>query len=472
MVRLRRINCDPYTLIRFSLRRRFMKCLKFALFLFVIFAAVSFAQPSALQTSAEQFVDHMTRGDFAAAVSNFDAAMTQAMPAPLLKQTWDALVVQCGPFQKRTGFRTEKLQQYDITYVTCQFEKAAIDIKVVFAPSGKIGGLFFAPAKSAAQTEQDSRPVPLPNYIKPDTFAEKEVTFGKDPWILPGTLTMPKGSSPFAAIILVHGSGPNDRDETLGPNKPFKDLAQGLASKGIAVFCYDKRTFHYRNQLAKDANDITVRTETIDDAAAAVEFLAASPDISKNRIFVLGHSLGGMLIPKIAKENKTIAGFVIMAGSTRPMEDSVLEQLKYIAMLDGKIDPEETKGLAKIQRQVQAVKSPTLSKATPNDQLPFNSPAGYWLDLRGYNPAVEAKSITQPILILQGQRDYQVTMDDFDGWKKELNGKPNVEFKLYLDLNHLFITGKDKCRPEEYMTPGHVAGAVIDDIATWINEVK
>jgi dienelactone hydrolase len=296
------------------------------LFLLLSFTvtAISYAQPAALQTQAELFIDRMVKGDFAAAVGDFDPAMTKAMPAPLLKQTWETLVSQCGAFGKREGFRTEKFQQYDITYVTCQFEKAALDAKIVFNPAGKI--------------KQDSKPVPLPNYIKPDSFTEKEITFGKDPWILPGTLTIPKGSGPFAAIVLVHGSGPNDRDETIGPNKPFKDLAQGLASKGIVVFRYDKRTFHYRSQLAKDANDITVRQETIDDAAAAVDFLAANPQIDKRRIIVLGHSLGGMLIPRIAAENKTIAGFVIMAGSTRPLEDSVLEQLKYIAMLDGKID--------------------------------------------------------------------------------------------------------------------------------------
>jgi fermentation-respiration switch protein FrsA (DUF1100 family) len=141
-------------------------------------------------------------------------------------------------------------------------------------------------------------------------------------------------------------------------------------------------------------------------------------------------------------------------------------------MLDGKINPEERKSLAEIQRQVQMIKSPSLKKETPHNQLPFNSPAGYWLDLRGYQPAAQARAITQPLLILQGQRDYQVTMADFEGWKKELGDKSNVEYKLYPDLNHLFITGKEKCRPEEYLIPGHVADEVIDDIIAWVKKVK
>jgi dienelactone hydrolase len=448
-----------------------MSRLNVSVFLLGIFTAALFAEPSKLQTSAEQFVDRMAKGDFAAAVGNFDATMTKVSPAPVLKQTWGALLSQCGAFQKRQGFRTEKLQQYDIVYITCQFEKTPLDIKVVFDPSGKISGMFFVPVKSAEEIKQESKPAPLPGYIKPDAFTEKEITFGKDPWILPGTLTVPNGNGPFAAIILVHGSGPNDRDETLGPNKPFKDLAQGLATKGIAVLRYEKRTLHYQAQFVKDCNDLTVKQETVDDAAAAVDYLAANPQFDKHRIIVLGHSMGGMLIPRIAKENITIAGFIIMAGTTRPMEDSIFDQLKYIAMLDGKIDPEERKALAAVQKQVAMVKSPSLTKETARGQI-FNAPAGYWLDLRGYNPAVEAKAITQPILVLQGQREYQVTMDDFNGWKKELGGNPKVEFKLYPDLNHFFMTGKEKCRPEEYMTPGHVTGEVIDDIAVWVNKVK
>jgi hypothetical protein len=444
----------------------------FFIFLFGVFAAVVFAEPTALQKNAEQFVDRLSTGNFDAAVGSFDTTVTQALPAAALKQAWEALISQCGAFQKRQGFRTGKFQSFDIVYVTCQFEKTLLDVKIVFDPAGKIAGLFFVPSLLKNAGPQPSDANSLPKYIKPDSFTEKEITFGKDPWILPGTLTVPRSKGPFPVIVLVHGSGPNDRDETFWSNKPFKDLAGGLASKGVAVLRYEKRTLHYQAQFVKDCNDITVRQETIDDAAAAVEFLAVNPDIDKHRIFVLGHSLGGMLIPRIAAENKTIAGFVIMAGPTRPMEDSIFDQYKYIAMLDGKIDPEERKLLAGIQKQVEMVKSPSLTKDTPHDQLPFVSPGFYWLDLRGYNPAVEAKSITQPLLILQGQRDYQVTMEDFEGWKKELGGKPNVEFKLYPDLNHLFIAGQGKCQPEEYEIPGHIAGEVIDDIAVWINKTK
>jgi dienelactone hydrolase len=187
-------------------------------------------------------------------------------------------------------------------------------------------------------------------------FEEKEIQIGKGIWQLPGTLSLPKGAGPFPVVILVHGSRPNDGDETIGPNKPFRDLAHGLASRGIAVLRYEKRTEQHPVVMAMSVNNITVKEETIDDAVAAVEVLASEKKIS--RIFVLGHSLGGMLLPRIGKAAPKVAGFISLAGSTRPLEDLVLEQTKYI--LDGK----DQDKLREIERQVAKVKSPKLSENT------------------------------------------------------------------------------------------------------------
>ena len=132
--------------------------------------------------------------------------------------------------------------------------------------------------------------------------------------------------------MLVHGSGPNDRDETLGPNKPFRDLAWGLADRGIAVLRYDKRTSVYGGKMAGNKN-LTVREETIDDALLAVKLLRGRPDIDPKRIFILGHSLGGMVAPRIGADDPSLAGLIILAGATRPLPDVAREQLEYIASL-------------------------------------------------------------------------------------------------------------------------------------------
>jgi len=311
-----------------------------------------------------------------------------------------------------------------------------------------------------------------PAYADPAKFDEEEVTVGKGLLSLPGTLSVPKGDGPFQALVLVHGSGPNDRDETIGPNKPFRDLAHGLASRGVAVLRYEKRTKQHQIMMALVSSSITVKEETIDDAVAAVETLTGHKRVDAQRVFVLGHSLGGMLVPRIGKAKDAIAGFIIVAGSTRPLEDSVLEQTRYIVSLAGKLTAEEQEKVRELERQVARVKSPDLSPATPKSELPFGAPPGYWLDLRGYEPAKEAKDLRRPMLILQGERDYQTTMEDFANWRKALASRKDVKLASYPRLNHLLMEGEGKSRPEEYARPGNVAAIVVEDIASWIDGLR
>jgi hypothetical protein len=192
--------------------------------------------------------------------------------------------------------------------------------------------------------------------------------------------------------------------------------------------------------------------------------------IDSKKVFVLGHSLGGMLIPRIGNLDSNIAGLIVLAGATRPLEDIILEQMSYIFSLDDTISENEKLQLSKIKLQIARVKDPTLSMSTPSKDLPFGVPARYWIDLRGYNPPETARSLKQPMLILQGERDYQVTMEDLENWKKYLSSKQNIEFKTYPKLNHLFIEGEGKSTPQEYNVAGHVDEIVIDDIAGWMKK--
>lgn len=426
-------------------------------------AFVSNRQENPLQVKlAKEFVSQLSNGKFKKAVERFDKVMVKALPADKLKTIWDGVVRQYGPLQRASETRVEIVNQYHLVFVTCEFERSKLDAKVVFSAENKITGLFFVPTEAYR----------TPAYVDDSLFEEKEVTVGQGFWHLPGTLSLPKGKGPFPAVVLVHGSGPNDRDETIGPNKPFRDLAQGLASQGIAVLRYEKRTKHHRLKMALLSGNITVKEETIDDAVAAVDVLAKYERIDKSRVFVLGHSLGGNLIPRIGTATDKIAGFISLAGSVRPLEDLVLEQVKYIFSFDGKITNEEQLKIDEITKQVEQVKSPDLSPETATKELPLGIPANYWLDLRGYDPAENAKALKKPLLILQGKRDYQVTMDDFAKWKNALGANSNVKFISYPKLNHLFMEGEAKSSPAEYMVPGNVAKVVIKDIANWIKIQK
>ncbi len=421
-----------------------------------------------LVIKARAFIAALEKSDFVLAARDFDETMMRLSGPEKLAVFWKQVPNQFGPFVKQTSARRDQLGTYDIVLVTCEFAKVTLDARVAFDKSGRIAGFHFVPSVPPAKYEP-------PAYADPSLFSESDVTVGTGEWKLPGTLTLPKGRGPFPAVVLVHGSGPNDRDETLGPNKPFKDLAWGLASSGIAVLRYDKRSFVYGPKIAaaaKAGTPFTVKDESIDDALAAVELLKKTPGIDVERIFVLGHSLGGFLMPRIAVAGKAsgIDGFIIMAGLTRPMDETILRQMKYLFALSGggTLTEEQKNELAEIEQSVAKVRALKESDRTSGFQY-FNAPASYWLDLRGYDPAELAKSVHRPMLILQGQRDYQVTVDDFENWKKALGGREDVTFHLYPRLNHLFIEGKGIPNPDEYtQTHGSVAPEVVKDIADWI----
>lgn len=413
-----------------------------------------------LIAKAEDMLSALEAGNYMAAVKDFDATMTKAAPPEKMKQVWEAVNKQLGGLKQKKGIRTEAGAQYDTVYITLEFERSKVDMKVVFNKDKQIAGQFFTPP-----------PVPYspPAYADPDSFIEKEVEFGVEGWKLPGTLSIPKGESPFPAVVLVHGSGPNDRDESVGGNKPFKDLAWGLASHKIAVLRYDKRTrVHGHKMIELKDKPLTVYEESVQDAALAVALLRDMEEMDPDKIFVIGHSLGGTLIPRIAEKAPQAAGFIVMAGAARPLEDLYLEQIKYIYMLDGALSQDEEENIEETKAAVAEIKSLTREQAGKGERILSAAPA-YWLDLKGYAPAESARNIERPLLILQGGRDYQVTEADYEKWQKELASKGNAAFKFYPALNHLFISGQGPSTPQEYQQPGHVDKTVISDITAWLS---
>lgn len=419
--------------------------------------------PGDFTSDARQFVEWLAKEDFAAAIARFDATMKTALPEAKLRQVWQNLRAQAGPFQKQLDAKATRLSGYDIVLVTCQFERTSLDAKVVFDANGRIAGLFFVPAHGNAAAGS------FPLYARTNTFLEKDFMIGSGEWQLPGTLTIPNsGERPFPGVVLVHGSGPNDRDETVGANKPFRDLAWGLATKGVAVLRFEKRTKQYAAKyMAAGPGRLTVREESIDDALIAVNQLRTTESLDAKRIFVLGHSLGGMVAPRIGQADPQLAGLIIMAGSTRPLEDLIVEQTRYLLSLKGDDSAEGLAKLAELQESRARVKKLSAADITSTNIL-MGAPPAYWLDLREHDTLAIAKALKQPLLILQGGRDYQVTEVDFERWKEALKGQPGVTFKLYPNLNHLFISGEAKSQPDEYEQPGHVAETVVTEIAEWI----
>jgi len=198
-------------------------------------------------------------------------------------------------------------------------------------------------------------------------------------------------------------------DETSGPNKPLKDLAWGLASRGVAVLRFDKVTCAHPGQVA-DARGFTLAEEYVPHAVAAVRVLQHQPGVDPARVFVLGHSAGGKAAPRVAAAEASVAGLVILAGDAQPMHEAAIRAARYLAALNPGPDAEAFAGAITLQAALAG--SPDLSPLTPATELPFGTPARYGLDLRGYDPVATAAALGKPMLILQGGRDYQVTIKD------------------------------------------------------------
>jgi dienelactone hydrolase len=423
---------------------------------------------------ARAFVEALASGDTATAEAMEDETMRSAAPAAALGQLWDQVVAQFGAYQGIGAIETASKAPFVNATIATSFAGATVPLIVTVDQDGRVAGLHLGQPGPAASGPSAT---PAPSvaaaspaaYVDSTAFTETEVTVGASPWTLAGTLSMPAGAGPFPAVVLLAGSGPNDRDETIGPNAPLRDIAGGLASSGIAVLRYDKRTKVYGAAMAADPARVTVREETVDDAVAAVDLLRRTPGVDPDRVFVVGHSLGGFLAPRVAAQaNGTVAGIGMLEANTSPLQHMVLDQYEYLASDAGGSSPEAAAALPAIRDQVALVDGDTLSASTPASSLPLGVPAAYWLDLREYDPAETAAGLAIPMFISQGGRDYQVPPSELAGWRSALAGRTDVTIREYPALNHLLIAGTGPSRPAEYGVPGHVDPALVADLAAWV----
>ncbi len=404
---------------------------------------------------------HLSNGNYTYVYSLFNLEMKNTLSLQQLEEVWNGVIAQYGEFRGIVKSRTENDSDYDLVFVTCNFSiQGYFDIKFVFDSKKQIWGLWFV------QTDRSDE-YQTPSYANTDLFDEEDVIIGQQPWQLPATLSIPKGQGPFPAVVLVHGSGPNDRDETIGPNKPFKDIAWGLASNGFAVLRYDKRTKHYQNEMAQ-LTDLTAKEEVIDDAIAAISYLENLENINSEKIYLVGHSLGAMMAPKIAEQASRLGGVIFLAAPARSLEDLWLNQTIYLSSLDGEIDESESSIINLTRQQVEKVKNLTIGEG----EVILGTYKAYWEYLSTYNQVATAKNLTLPMFFLQGERDYQVTMEDYNLWQTALAGKENVTMKSYPTLNHLFMSGSGAPNSEEYLIFSNVDEEVIEDIVAWMTNYE
>ncbi len=307
-------------------------------------------------------------------------------------------------------------------------------------------------------------------------YREKTVIGQGTEYPLNGMLTLPDGAAgPVPAVVMVHGSGASNMDEKVLRLTPFRDLADGLAAYGIASLRYDKRTFvHGRKMMKANASGMSVKEETIDDVLLALAMLRNDRRIDSSNIFILGHSMGAMLAPRIDAEGGNVKGLILMAGTPHRLEEIVLRQLEQsrkgnnpvlglVTGLEGKYFAKKFKGLYDLSDEEAKKK-----KFAGNISL-------YYFKEMGQKTAADyLLESSKAVLIMQGGRDFQVLADDdFKAFREILAGRDNITYKLYPDLNHCFVTAiyDDILKAsKEYGVERHIGEEVISDIAEFIHD--
>lgn len=405
---------------------------------------------------SKEYAQQMAIGDFDTVASNFSDAVKNQLDSKALESGWKDVVKSIGEYKAVNDSTFVVKNNNALVEVILEYELNGLKVSFAFDSDNKVAGLNinYSPIKEKLTTNED--------------FEESKIAIGDGENKLDGILTLPKNTENPSVVVMVQGSGQSDMDETIGAlaNKPFKDIAHGLAQNGIASIRYNKRYYQYQNTATPT---ITIEDEVLNDVYFAVDMAAKNENLNSEKIYIVGHSLGGMLAPKIAKENANVAGIISLAGSPRKLEDIILDQNKdAIDAMSDKSDEEKKLMLDQVKEEVNKVKN---LKPEDKSTTIFGINSEYWNSLNTINTPEIVKELNIPMLFLQGDADFQVYADvDFKEWKDILLGRDNATFKSYPGLNHLFMKNNGKSDITEYDIKGNVDDTVISDMADWINK--
>ena len=407
---------------------------------------------------SDEYFNAFFNENYEKATSFQDEIMDKNFGKSVMKQTFDSLVNQFGKVIKVLDREKTEQGEYIIFKYYTEFEKGYLYINVVLNNGGKISGFRYTVASSPDNEEK------LPDYVDRSTFKESDITLEASPFKVNGKLTIPNNKESFPLVIMIAGSGPNDMNETIGPNAPFKDIALGLASKGIASIRFNKTTYQEPQLYLKEGNNL--KNEYFLTAKVAYKF--AKNVENADKIILLGHSEGGYLIPEIYGLTGDVDGLILLAANARKLAEVVLTQNEYIYKNTNSITEEQMNGIKEFYDKLINHELPATTS------LGNNITAEYFYELDEYLPIPLLENVDIPVSISQGTEDFQVSIElDYGLFKKELDEKKNFSFKEYEDLSHIFNyaePGKYHS-VNDYYKQEFVSEEVIDYLSAWIKDI-
>lgn len=407
---------------------------------------------------AQLLLEKLQQADTDSVYEHMDDKMKAGIQPAQLKSMWQMLVMQMGEYGGAEDWQYVRAINMDIVTARLSFRAMDLTYSCTYDGQGRLAGLFFtpAPAKTTADEDADAS----------CDFTEKSMTVVTDGFELGATLTLPRGVDNPPCVILVHGSGPNDRDETIMQNKPFRDIAEGLAACGVASLRYDKRTYACAEAMGKFAGEIDLDFEVVDDVLSAYRLLCGSGSlVDTSRIFVVGHSLGGMLVPRILSRERGLRGGVMMSANATRLDSVMLYQIGYLSAMQPGAVSAEAEALVRSVENISRYGTDGFDCSIP---APAGTTMHYWQDILSYNQVEAAVAVAQPLLVLGCKGDYQVPPAEMEKWRKALGAKGNVSFKEYDGLSHIYMEAGEKPSPADYMKKSHVPQYVMEDIAEFV----
>lgn len=411
---------------------------------------------AALEAEAVRLAAAMRAGDYAAVEASFASSLQKQLTAESLGSSFEAVTAPLGSFSAAEPRGFEAGDSYYVE-VFGYYEKNGTDMIFTFDRKNKVTSLYIT-----------YRPLP---HAAADSESATEIEITLDDGTghpLGGFLTLPKGAEKPPVVLLVQGSGSTDRDETIGAagNKPFRDIALGLAARGIASLRYDKRYFAYPELGLREPYSLTIDGEVLGDVALALDLLRGDGRVGG--IWVMGHSLGGMLAPYIAQQNPDIRGIISVAGTPRSLQEVIYDQ--NIAAMDAMpalTAEQRRQNISYLDDQLRRIAD--LKDAKVNAKY-LGIPASYWVSLHKTVGRDILPVLTVPVLALQGEVDFQVSpARDFELYREiAAAGRPNIEAIRYPGLNHLMMPTAGRADITEYDAPAAVSEQVIADMADFV----
>lgn len=431
----------------------------------ILILLVSCSNKPSTEETANDIIEHLLAGEFEIVHKDFFASeLQESFTQVELKDQWETYIKQNEEFLEVTELEVSRQgENTEVVEGLINFTKMNVEIRLIFNEKQRLVGINFSEGEV--------------KVTMPNTISEEEIIVGVGTdYELEGILTLPKDKQEeLPAVVLVHGSGPSDKDETAFGYKPFRDIAWGLAEQGIASVRYDKRTFTYGKEI-QELGELTIYEESVEDAVFATELLKKDPRIGESSVYLIGHSLGGILAPRIEVQGGDYAGLIMLAGTPRPLWEIIYDQNLHAIehFLQDESKKEEQLELVEVEYQ-KAKKLEEISDEEAKAMTVFGVDAYYLKEMDQYDAETLVTEIEKPLLIMHGEDDFQVYYEkDFLKWQEILADNNEVTFKSYPGLNHFFVDyeGPNMGTVAEYETPGKVESIVIEDIASWILEQK